>query len=176
MEDVLIVVDVQNDFVYGTLGSSEAQAIIPAIKEKIEMYDRKGKEIAFTKDSHDENYLNTPEGKKLPIKHCILRTNGHKIVDGLETKNSKYLIKDTFGCSECEWKEALKVLGNPKSIEMIGLDTDICVITNALIIKTLRPEIEITVDASCCAGSTPEKHKAALEVMKSCQINVIGED
>lgn len=175
MEDILIVVDVQNDFVDGALGSSEAQAIIPVIKEKIEMYDKAGREIAFTKDSHDENYLNTPEGKKLPIKHCIMRTHGWKIVEGLETENSKYLIKDTFGCSEREWEEALKVLGNPKSIEMIGLDTDICVITNALIIKTLKPEVEITVDASCCAGSSPERHKAALEVMKSCQINVIGE-
>ncbi len=173
MKKALIVVDVQNDFVDGALGSTEAQEIIPAVKEKIEMYNKGGREILFTKDSHDENYLNTAEGKRLPVKHCIIGTRGHKIVDGLETKNSKYLIKDTFGCDE--WDEALKALGNPESVEMIGLDTDICVVTNALIIKTLRPDIEITVDARCCAGSTPEKHKAALEVMKSCQIDVIGE-
>lgn len=171
MEKVLIVVDVQNDFVYDALGSSEAQAIIPAIKEKIKMYDKEARKILFTRDSHDDNYLNTSEGKRLPVKHCITGTHGHSIVDGLETKGCKYLNKPTFGYAE--WDDTLKTLGNPESIEMIGLDTDICVITNALIIKTLRPDIEITVDAKCCAGSTPEKHKAALEVMKSCQINVV---
>jgi len=173
MQKVLIVVDVQNDFVDGVLGSSEAQAIIPAIKEKIEMYDKEGKEIVFTRDSHDESYLNTSEGKKLPIEHCIVGTRGWRIVDGLEMKNCKYITKHTFGYAE--WNAILKELGDPESIEVIGLDTDICVVTNALIIKTLRPDIEITVDARCCAGSTPEKHKAALEVMKSCQIDVIGE-
>lgn len=109
----------------------------------------------------------------MPIKHCIMGTRGHRIVDGLETHNSRHIDKPTFGYTG--WAEVLDMLGDPDSIEMIGLDTDICVVTNALIIKTLNPDIEITVDASCCAGSTPEKHRAALEVLKSCQIEVIGE-
>ena len=173
MKRVLIVVDVQNDFVDGVLGSKEAQAIIPAVKAKIEKYDKYGREILFTRDSHDGDYLYTSEGRKLPIKHCIMGTRGHRIVDGLETHNSRHIDKPTFGYTG--WAEVLDMLGDPDSIEMIGLDTDICVVTNALIIKTLNPDIEITVDASCCAGSTPEKHKAALEVLKSCQIEVIGE-
>lgn len=173
MKNVLIVVDVQNDFVDGALGSKEAQAIIPDVKAKIEKYAKYGREILFTRDSHDGDYLYTSEGRKLPIKHCIIGTRGHRIVDGLETHNSRHIDKQTFGYTG--WDEVLDMLGNPDSIEMIGLDTDICVVANALIIKTLRPDIEITVDASCCAGSTPEKHKAALEVMKSCQIDVIGE-
>lgn len=173
MKNVLIVVDVQNDFVDGALGNKEAQAIIPAVKAKIEKYDQYGREILFTRDSHDGDYLYTSEGRKLPIKHCIMGTRGHRIVDGLETHNSRHIDKQTFGYTG--WDEVLDMLGDPDSIEMIGLDTDICVVANALIIKTLRPDIEITVDAGCCAGSTPEKHKAALEVMKSCQINVIGE-
>lgn len=173
MKNVLIVVDVQNDFVDGALGNKEAQAIIPAVKAKIEKYDKYGREILFTRDSHDGNYLYTSEGRKLLIKHCIMGTRGHRIVDGLETHNSRHIDKQTFGYTG--WDEVLDMLGNPDSIEMIGLDTDICVVANALIIKTLRPDIEITVDAGCCAGSTPEKHRAALEVMKSCQIDVIGE-
>lgn len=173
MKRVLIVVDVQNDFVDGVLGSKEAQAIIPSVKAKIEKYDKYGREILFTRDSHDGDYLYTSEGRKLPIKHCIMGTRGHRIVDGLETHNSRHIDKPTFGYAG--WAEVLDMLGNPDSIEMIGLDTDICVVTNALLIKTLNPDIEITVDASCCAGSTPEKHKAALEVLKSCQIEVIGE-
>lgn len=173
MRRALIVVDVQNDFVDGALGSKEAQAIIQAVKAKIEKYDKSGREILFTRDSHDGDYLYTSEGRKLPIKHCIMGTRGHRIVDGLETHNSRHIDKPTFGYTG--WAEVLDMLGDPDSIEMIGLDTDICVVTNALIIKTLNPDIEITVDASCCAGSTPEKHKAALEVLKSCQIEVIGE-
>ena len=143
------------------------------MKAKIEKYDNYCKEILFTRDSHDVDYLYTSEGRKLPIKHCIMGTRGHRIVDGLETHNSRHIDKPTFGYAG--WAEVLDMLGNPDSIEMIGLDTDICVVTNALLIKTLNPDIEITVDASCCAGSTPEKHKAALEVLKSCQIEVIGE-
>lgn len=173
MRRALIVVDVQNDFVDGALGSKEAQAIIPAVKAKIEKYDKSGREILFTRDSHDGDYLYTSEGRKLPIKHCIMGTRGHRIVDGLETHNSRHIDKSTFGYTG--WAEVLDMLGDPDSIEMIGLDTDICIVTNALIIKTLNPDIEITVDASCCAGSTPEKHRAALEVLKSCQIEVIGE-
>ena len=168
----LIVVDVQNDFVNGSLGSADAQAIIPNVKKKIQEYYNRGDEIIFTRDTHDITYLNTSEGRKLPVKHCIYGTKGWKIVDGLEVPNCRYVDKTTFGT--LVWTGMTWI--SKGAIELIGLDSDICVISNALILKVMFPETEITVDASCCAGSTPERHKAALEVMKSCQINVIGEE
>lgn len=131
--------------------------------------------VFYTRDTHNANYLFSAEGKKLPVKHCIKGTDGWQI--GIEVMPGKCIIidKSTFGY--IDWKFDLGRCGIKEGdkIEICGLDTDICVITNALIIKTLYPEAMITVDASCCAGSTPEKHKAALEVMKSCQIDVIGE-
>ena len=166
----LIVVDVQNDFVNGSLGSEEAQAIIPNMKKKIEEYYNRGDQIIFTRDTHYDDYLNTQEGRKLPVKHCIYGSKGWKIVDGLEVPNCSYIEKYNFGT--IRWLNVDEIEGD---IELIGLTTDICVISNALILKATFPETEITVDAGCCAGSTPEKHKAALEAMKSCQINVIGE-
>ena len=171
MSKLLIVIDVQNDFVSGVLGTSESQAIIPKAKEKIAEYYERGDKILFTRDSHDDRYLSTAEGKKLPIPHCIYGTEGWKIVSGLEVPGCRYIDKPTFGYPS--WAYTLNKLDNPNEIEIIGLDTDICVVANALIIKTISPDTEITVDASCCAGSTTEKHKAALEVMKSCQINVV---
>lgn len=166
----LIVVNVQNDFVKGSLGSEEAQAIIPNVKKKIEEYYNRGEQIIFTRDTHYDDYLNTLEGRKLPVKHCIYGSKGWKIVDGLEVPNCMYVNKDCFGT--LQWITLGWVRGD---IELVGLTTNICVISNALILRAVFPKTEITVDASCCAGSTPEKHKAALEVMKSCQINVIGE-
>ena len=180
---ILIVVDVQNDFIDGSLGSKEAKDIIPKVKAKIDRHVDHGGVVIFTRDTHsDDSYLSSAEGKKLPIKHCIKGTTGWQI--GLETIPGAYEVidKSTFGY--LPWQHVLDKYiyadidnDNPKTIELCGLDTDICVIANALIIKTLYPypDVEITVDASCCAGSTTEKHKAALEVMKSCQINVIGE-
>lgn len=167
----LIVVDMQNDFIDGSLGSKEAQAIIPDVKKKIKEYSDRGDMIIFTRDTHNEGYLNTAEGRKLPVKHCIENTDGWQIYDGLEVKDCSYINKNTFGWTH--WG----VYGFKKEdeIELIGLDSDICVVSNALILKAMFPETEIIVDASCCAGSTPERHKAAMEVMKSCQINVIGE-
>lgn len=164
----LIVVDMQNDFISGPLGTKEAQAIVPNVKKKIEEYKARGDEIIFTRDTHDENYLETNEGKHLPIEHCIDGTYGWQIADGLEVADSLYINKYSFGYQH--WKYY-----SFESIELVGLCTDICVVSNALILKSTFPNIDITVDASCCAGVTPEKHKAALEVMKSCQINVIGE-
>ena len=117
MKRVLIVVDVQNDFVDGVLGSKEAQAIIPAVKAKIEKYDKYGKEILFARDSHDVDYLYTSEGRKLPIKHCIMGTRGHRIVDGLETHNSRHIDKPTFGYAG--WAEVLDMLGNPDSPNLL---------------------------------------------------------
>lgn len=164
----LIVVDMQNDFIDGALGTKEAQAIIPNVKKKIEEYFNNGDEIIFTRDTHEVEYLSTNEGKHLPIPHCIIGTHGWQIADGLEVPNCNHVSKPTFGW--IHWNRR-----SFEEIEMIGLCTDICVVSNALILKAMFPEINITVDASCCAGVTPETHKAALQTMKMCQINVIGE-
>lgn len=164
----LIVVDMQNDFIDESLGTKEAQAIVPNVKKKIEEYHSRGDKIIFTRDTHNENYLQTNEGKKLPVKHCIYGTNGWKIADGLETPDCKYIDKPNFGWNH--WENRVF-----EEVELVGLCTDICVVSNALILKSVFPDIEITVDASCCAGVTPETHKAALTTMKMCQVNVIGE-
>ena len=165
----LIVVDMQNDFISGALGTPEAQAIVPNVKKKIEEYDAREDAIVFTRDTHFENYLETNEGKNLPVKHCVMGTHGWEIADGLEVPYGRYINKPTFGW--LGWKS----LDFDDDIEIVGLCTDICVVSNALILKAMFPEIKITVDASCCAGVTPETHKAALQTMKMCQINVIGE-
>lgn len=165
----LIVIDMQNDFVTGSLGTKEAQAIIPNVKKKIQEYVNRGDQIIFTRDTHYSNYLETQEGKMLPVEHCIYDTEGWEIVDELEVMNCIYVNKTSFG-----WDGWLKL--NYEEIELIGVCTDICVISNALILKAQFPEVKITVDASCCAGVTPGLHEAALKVMKSCQINVIGDE
>ncbi len=169
MSKVLIVVDMQNDFVTGTLGSKEAQAILPNVKSKIKEYADRGDRIIFTRDTHGDNYLETPEGKKLPVKHCIENTEGWQVVADLVTEPCEYVNKPTFGW--LSWDD----FGEKDEIELIGVCTDICVVSNALILKARYPEAAISVDASCCAGVTPEKHKAALETMKSCQIDVYNE-
>lgn len=165
----LIVVDMQNDFIDGVLGTKEAQAIVPNVKKKIEEYKARGDEIIFTRDTHFNNYLDTNEGEHLPVKHCIEGTYGWLISDELDNGIGYPVInKYTFGFDG--W-----VHYNFEEIELVGLCTDICVVSNALILKALFPDIDISVDASCCAGVTPESHKAALTTMKMCQINVIGE-
>ncbi len=164
----LIVVDMQNDFIDGSLGTKEAQAIVPNVKEKIQEYKNRGDEIIFTRDTHQSDYLDTPEGKKLPVVHCIEGTKGWQIADSLEVEGCTYIDKPTFGWTH--WNERTF-----QEIEMIGLCTDICVVSNALILKATFPSVEITVDASCCAGVTPQTHLAALETMKMCQILVTGE-
>ena len=164
----LIVVDMQNDFIDGALGTKEAQAIVPNVKNKIDEYKARGNKIIFTRDTHQNDYLNTNEGKHLPVEHCIEGTHGWQIADGLEVENCAYVDKPTFGWTH--WSNH-----NFEEIELVGLCTDICVVSNALILKATFPKINIMVDASCCAGVTPESHKAALTTMKMCQINVIGE-
>ena len=169
MKKTLIVIDMQNDFIDGSLGTKEAQAIVPNVKKKIEEYKARGDEIIFTRDTHGKKYLETNEGKHLPVEHCIRGTYGWAVSNDIGGFfGHKVIDKVTFGYFA--WGAY-----NLEQVEIIGLCTDICVVTNALIIKTLYPEIEITVDASCCAGVTPESHKAALTTMKMCQINVIGE-
>ena len=162
----LIVVDMQNDFIDGSLGTREAQAIVPKVKEKIKEYQERGDEIIFTRDTHQSDYLNTPEGKKLPVEHCIQGTKGWQIAEGLVTEDCQYIDKPTFGWTHWD-EESLD-----GDIELIGLCTDICVVSNALLLKATFPEVNIAVDADCCAGVTPETHKAALETMKMCQIDV----
>lgn len=175
MRKILVIVDVQNDFVDGSLGTQEAVNIIPNLIDKIKNWDG---DIIVTKDTHGDNYLETAEGKKLPVEHCIDGTEGHNINKDVFAEllytgiNFSTLAKRTFGSTALP--EIIRGI-DIESIELVGLCTDICVISNALILKANYPEIPIIVDASCCAGVTPEKHKAALEVMKSCQINVIGE-
>lgn len=173
MNKVLIVVDMQNDFVTGVLGTPEARAIVPNIKAKIEEYKKNGWDVIFTQDTHYENtYMDTLEGKKLPVPHCIYETDGWNVIPELEDQEAHHLLKLTFGL-EC-WPIFIDDDGY-EEIELVGVCTDICVVSNALALRMYYPNTIITVDASCCAGVTPEKHKAALEVMKSCQIDVIGE-
>ena len=168
MKRTLIVVDMQNDFIDGSLGTKEAEAIVENVKQKIRQYQEAGDQIIFTRDTHQTNYLDTNEGKHLPVEHCIVGTQGWKIADGLEVEGAIYIDKPSFGYTN--WKDY-----DLQEVELIGLCTDICVVSNALIIKAFYPEIKVSVDASCCAGVTPETHKAALETMKMCQVEVYGE-
>ncbi len=165
MKKTLIVVDMQNDFIDMALGTKEAVAIVPKVKAKIAEYVNDGNEVIFTRDTHGENYLETNEGKNLPVPHCIKGTHGWEIFDGLYVEGSKIIDKPNFG-----WKNWDKE--DFEEVELVGLCTDICVVSNALIIKATHPEIKVSVDSQCCAGVTPETHKAALETMKMCQINV----
>lgn len=189
MKKVLIVVDMQNDFIDGALGTKEAQAIVSNVKRKIEECYTLGYNVVFTRDTHQENYLNTMEGKFLPVKHCIENTDGWDISKELATSIADVIIdKPNFGYvnwtsylsdfreieDEESWFPTI-IEDPPECIEIVGICTDICVVSNALILKATYPETDITVDASCCAGVTPESHKAALTTMKMCQINVIGE-
>ena len=178
MRKTLIVIDMQNDFVTGALGSDEARAIVPGVKQKIKEYIDNGYEVIFTRDTHAENYLQTNEGKNLPVPHCIKNTSGWDIIPEIDIVDCEHIDKPSFGYTD--WNIVVREdnLHHNRyfdEIEIIGVCTDICVVSNALILKALYPEISITVDASCCAGVTPETHKAALTTMKMCQINVIGE-
>lgn len=182
--DVLIVVDMQNDFVTGSLGTPEAQAIVPKVVEKIKNW--KG-EILYTRDTHHENYLETQEGKHLPVKHCLFGTSGWQLVDEVdETISDEQWCEDnpiynkyTFGAFRLA-KDLNNLAFCPDvkitSITLVGLCTDICVISNALLLKAALPEVPIIVDASCCAGVTPESHKNALAAMKMCQIEIVNEE
>ena len=172
--DVLVVVDMQNDFIDGALGTEEAVNILPRVVKKIKGFNGK---VFFKRDTHDENYLLTQEGKKLNVVHCIKNTNGWQLNPQIqELVIEEVFDKPTFGSIElCERLYELHKIDNIKTITIIGLCTDICVISNAMILKAFFPESEIIVDASCCAGVTPSTHKQALESMKMCHIDVINE-
>ena len=185
MEKILLVVDMQNDFVTGSLGSERALEIVPRVRAKIKEYSKNGYKIIFTRDSHGDNYLETQEGKNLPVEHCIAGTDGWRIYGGLDDADENhfrftYVDKPSFGWPK--WNETFeRVIGGGSvddvgEIEICGLCTDICVVSNALILKAMFPEIKITVDAGCCAGVTEESHRAALQTMKMCQVNVVDFD
>lgn len=178
---VLVVIDMQHDFVDGSLGTKEAQAIVPNVAKKVKEAVQNNDLIVYTRDTHFGNYLDTKEGKKLPVKHCIYREEGWRILDEVlppyAYEYARIFDKNTFGyrrlpdkirtllddyvCCDCD------------EIEVVGLCTDICVVSNALMLKAeFYDEIEISVDANCCAGVTPETHEAALKTMEMCQINV----
>ena len=172
MRKILVVVDMQNDFIDGTLGTLEAQTIVQPVLEKMRTYDKS--EIYVTRDTHGENYLQTAEGRKLPVVHCVKGTKGWQLHPQVEAAaDEKHIIdKPTFGSMdlmELLRKENEKEL---LEIELVGLCTDICVVSNALLLKAAMPETIIRVDAGCCAGVTPESHKAALATMEMCQIEI----
>lgn len=170
MKNVLVVVDMQNDFIDGALGTKEAEAIVNNVINKVNNFDG---EVIFTRDTHYDDYMDTQEGKKLKIKHCIKDSEGWEIskaIDSLRTDDMKVFDKPTFGSVELA-----KYLSENKELEsvtLIGLCTDICVISNAMLVKAFMPEIKVVVDAKCCAGVTPQSHNNALEAMKMCQIEV----
>lgn len=163
----LIVVDMQNDFIDGALGTAEAVAILPAAFSRVAAAVQAGDEIIFTRDTHTEAYMQTSEGRHLPVPHCLKGTPGWEIREGLYVPGAEIIDKPSFGWTGWDGRGFTDVT-------LIGLCTDICVVSNALILKALYPEAEISVDASCCAGVTPDTHKAALDTMRCCQINVIG--
>ena len=171
MKKILIVVDMQNDFIDGALGTKEAVAIVPKVEEKIRNFDG---EVFFTRDTHETYYLETQEGKNLPVKHCIRDTEGWQIRKELDAlRKTEPIDKETFGSTDLVGE--LVTLNEDQgigSITLVGLCTDICVISNAMLLKAFLPETEIIVDASCCAGVTFESHKRALETMAQCQITV----
>lgn len=173
MKKLLLVIDMQNDFIDGSLGTPEAQGIVPAVQAKIEFYKREGYPIIFTRDTHTQDYLKTQEGQLLPILHCLDGTQGHKISSALDASSSIIFDKPSFG--SLALADSIETDFNPlDEIEICGLCTDICVVSNALILKAKLPETVITVDAQCCAGVTVESHQAALLTMKMCQVNVIN--
>lgn len=182
MVKILVVIDMQNDFVTGVLGTKEAQNILPKVEEKIRQYRvDPGNVVIFTKDTHDENYLETQEGKNLPVKHCIKDTDGWQLVNPDWNKMADNIIdKNTFGSVDMAvafsvYESLSDYINKIEEIEVVGVCTGICVIANAVLLKTILPEIQITVDASCCACVTPETHKRALESMKLLQIKVVNE-
>ncbi len=171
---VLVVIDVQNDFVDGALGTREAQAMLPALLEKVEAFPG---DVVMTYDTHEPNYLETQEGALLPVVHCVKGTPGWELAPALDALrvrlNAKTYEKPTFGSLQLAHDLARDyAAGALESVELVGLCTDICVVSNALMLKASMSELPIYVDPACCAGVTPEKHEAALEVMRSCQIIV----
>lgn len=170
MKKLLIVIDMQNDFIDGSLGTGEAKAIVPAVKERISQYQREGHDVVFTMDTHYDNYLETLEGKHLPVEHCRKQTRGWELCPELAQFEGRRFEKSTFGSVEAVRHAAE---GDYDAVELAGLCTDICVITNALLLRTALPGTPIYVDPSCCAGVTKESHLNALEAMRLCHVDLL---
>ncbi len=171
MDKAIIVIDMQNDFVFGELSTDEGRNIIPRLVEKLEkVVSEKSADLIFTQDTHKDDYLSTQEGRNLPITHCIKNSEGWEIISDLKrfTTYAKAVIeKKTFGSTR------LPSLIKPyKEVEFVGLCTDICIISNALLVKAFYPELIVSVDSKCCAGTTPEAHDIALTAMKNCQCKI----
>ena len=182
MIDLLIVVDMQRDFVSGALGSEQARAIVPAVCARIRQAHAEGTQVLFTLDTHGEDYLSTREGRFLPVPHCISGTVGWTLEPAVAaecTHGMASFEKPTFGSTELAHHVAQLALsqsapdGRGMTIELCGVCTDICVVSNALLLKAALPEADFIVQAALCAGVTPQKHEAALETMRSCQIQVV---
>ena len=175
MKHFLIVVDMQRDFVDGALGTAEAVAIVPNVVKKIAQFDG---DVFAAFDTHGPQYLETAEGKKLPVNHCIKGTEGWNLFPDVESalraKGYTPVEKYTFGSVDLPRLLLEKAGGESFTVELVGLCTDICVVSNALLLRAHFPEAEISVDASCCAGVTPEAHEAAIRTMQSCQIEITG--
>ena len=164
---LLAVIDMQNDFITGVLGNAQCRSVVSNVVKKVNHTDA---DIVYTLDTHGEDYPDTQEGRKLPVKHCIKGTPGWELIPELEHIQEKtHFEKNTFGSTQlAEW---IRKQGYTE-VELIGVCTDICVISNAMTIKAFNPEVEISVDAGCCAGVTPQSHKTALDAMKGCQIRI----
>lgn len=177
MAKLLIVVDMQKDFIDGALGTKEAVAIVPNVVQKIKEYVQQGDKIIFTKDTHFDGYLDTQEGRNLPVEHCIKGTPGHEICDEIkqivDLDDYKVYEKLTFGSSELAGDLAAGMYNDAEEISLIGLCTDICVISNAMLCKTFLTETPVCVAADCCAGVTPDSHNNALKAMEMCQIKIV---
>ena len=161
----LIVVDMQKDFIDGALGTAEAVAIKDKVREKIKQYLDRGDEVIFTRDTHSADYMNTHEGSLLPVLHCVKDSDGWQIPADIDVAECRHIDKPAFGYTG--WDKF-----DFEEVELVGLCTDICVVSNALILRALFPEINISVDSACCAGVSPETHKAALATMGCCQIEI----
>lgn len=167
---LLVVVDMQNDFIDGCLGTPEAAAIVDRVKDKIDSHRAAGGQVIFTRDTHGEDYMQTQEGRKLPVPHCIRGTHGWEIPTALPVEDSLVLDKPTFG--SVELAHMVGKMDGLEEVTLIGVCTDICVISNAMLIKAACPELTVKVDGACCAGVTPESHENALKAMGMCQIEI----
>ena len=171
MKNAILVIDMQNDFINGSLGTAEAQAIVPLVHARLQAaLANRTADLLFTQDTHTIDYLQTAEGKKLPVEHCIKPQKGWEICPELApfAKKARVFEKPTFGCTAL-----LDAVKNYEHITLLGLCTDICVISNALLLKAFYPEKNIAVDSQCCAGVTPQSHQNALDAMKMCQIDIL---
>lgn len=168
---LLVVIDMQNDFIDGALGTDQAVSIVDRVADRIRIARAEGTEVWFTRDTHAEDYLSTQEGRHLPVPHCIRNTAGWEISPRLDVADSVIIDKPAFGSVALAQKIA--ELENLESVELVGLCTDICVISNAMLIKAHLPELPVKVDSSYCAGVTPASHENALNAMKMCQIEIL---